>query len=123
RPSVKVTADGVQRVDWPYTGFSVATPADADRDVVLLTGAEPSMHWRGFCAEVVEICHALGVEQVLLLGSLMADVGYTRPLPVSGTTNDPALAKRLKMDPVDYDGPAGIIAILQSTFQDAEVPV
>lgn len=123
RPSVKVTADGVERIDWPYTGFSVASPADADRDVVLLTGAEPSMHWRGFCAEVAEICHSLGVEQVILLGSLMADVGYTRPLPVSGTTSDPALAKRMKMDPVDYEGPAGIIAILQATFQDAGVPV
>lgn len=123
RPSVKVTAEGVERVDWPYTGFSVASPTDADRDVVLLTGAEPSMHWRGFCAEVAEICHSLGVEQVILLGSLMADVGYTRPLPVSGTTNDPALAKRMKMDPVDYEGPAGIIAVLQATFQEAGVPV
>lgn len=123
RPSVKVTAEGVERVDWPYTGFSVASPDDADRDVVLLTGAEPSMHWRGFCAEVAEICHSLGVEQVILLGSLMADVGYTRPLPVSGTTTDPALAKRMKMDPVDYEGPAGIIAILQATFQEAGIPV
>lgn len=122
RPSVKVTSDGVQRIDWPYTGFTVASPADADRDVVLLTGAEPSMHWRGFCEEIAEICHSLEIEQVILLGAIMADVGYARPLPVSGTSNDPAVAKRLKLDPVDYEGPAGIIALLQGTFQNVEIP-
>lgn len=122
RPGVKVTSDGVQRVDWPYTGFTVASPADASRDVVLLTGAEPSMHWRGFCEEIAEICHSLEIEQVILLGAIMADVGYSRPLPVSGTSNDPAVAKRLKLDPVDYEGPAGIIALLQGTFQKVEIP-
>ncbi|GAA4923529.1 PAC2 family protein [Stackebrandtia albiflava] len=123
RPTVKVTAEGVQRVDWPFSGFSVASPADADRDVVLLTGSEPSMHWRGFCEEIAEICHSLEIEQVILLGALMADVGYAKPLPVSGTSNDPALARRLKMDPVDYEGPGGIIALLHATFQHIEIPV
>ena len=123
RPTVKVTSEGVQRIDWPYTGFAVASPDDADRDVVLLTGAEPSMHWRGFCEEIAEICHSLQITQVILLGALLGDVGYTRPLPVSGTSNDPVLAKRLKLDPVDYEGPAGIISLLQATFQDLDVPV
>jgi len=123
RPTVRVTSQGVQRVDWPFSGFSVASPADADRDVVLLTGAEPSMHWRGFCEEVAEICHSLEIEQVILLGAIMADVGYAKPLPVSGTSNDPDLAGRLRMEEVDYEGPAGIITLLHSTFQHIEIPV
>ena len=123
RPTVKVTSLGVERVDWPFTGFSVASPADTDRDVVLLTGAEPSMHWRGFCEEIAEVCHGLQIQQVILLGALLNDVSYTRPLPVSGTSHDPAVAKRLKLDPVDYEGPAGIISLLQATFQDIGTPV
>lgn len=123
RPVVKVTSQGVKHVDWPYTGFALASPQDADRDVVLLTGAEPSMHWRGFCEEVAEICHSLGIQQVILLGALLNDVGYTRPLPVSGTAADPEVAKRLKLDPVDYEGPAGIISLLEATFQELDIPV
>ncbi|CAM3159782.1 PAC2 family protein [Stackebrandtia soli] len=123
RPSIKMGATGVERIDWPYAGFAVASPSDAHRDVVLLTGAEPSMHWRGFCEEVVEICHSLEVEQVILLGALMADVSYSQPLPVSGTSNDPVLSTRLKMDPVEYEGPAGIIGLLQATFQRIDIPV
>jgi hypothetical protein len=123
RPTIKVTVAGAERVDWPYTGFSVASPPDTGRDVVLLTGPEPSMHWRGFCSEVSEICRALDIQQVILLGSLMADVGYTRPLPVSGTSSDPVLAKRMKMDPVEYEGPAGIIGMLHATFQELDLPV
>lgn len=123
RPTVQISSEGVQRIDWPFSGFSVASPEDADRDVVLLTGAEPSMHWRGFCEEIAEICHSLEIDQVMLLGALMADVGYAKPLPVSGVSNDPALTNRLRMEDVDYDGPAGIIAVLHNTFQHIGIPV
>ncbi|HIV58392.1 MAG TPA: PAC2 family protein [Candidatus Stackebrandtia faecavium] len=123
RPMVHVTSNGVESFEWPYTGFSAATLKDADRDIVLLVGAEPSMHWRGFCDEIAEISHALRIEKVVLLGALLNDVGYTRPLPVSGTSNDPELIERLKLDPVEYNGPAGIISLLQWKFQNLDIPV
>src|SRR4030095_16009539 len=92
RPSVTMT-DGDDRViEWPTTRFTAARPAGPDRDVVLIRGIEPSTRWRTFCEEILEICHSLEVSRVVLLGALLADVPYTRPLPISGTTPGPRAA-------------------------------
>src|SRR3954452_9473733 len=78
RPTV-VLADGeTRKVEWPTTRFSVAAPAGSDRDIVLIRGIEPSMRWRTFCEEILEVCHSLEVSRIVLLGALLADVPYTR---------------------------------------------
>src|SRR5206468_1972125 len=82
------------RIDWPTTRFSVANPPGTDRDVLLIRGIEPSMRWRTFCDELLELCHSLEVSRVVLLGALLADVPYTRPLPISGSASDRTTAEQ-----------------------------
>ena len=77
-----------RRIEWPTTRFAVASPPGAERDVVLIRGIEPSMRWRTFCEQVLELCHSLEVNRIVLLGALLADVPYTRPLPISGSASD-----------------------------------
>ena len=121
RPAVSMTDGEARIIEWPTTRFSVATPPGADRDVVLIRGIEPSTRWRTFCEEVLEICHSLDVNRVVLLGALLADVPYTRPLPISGTTSGKAYADRLHLTPTRYEGPTGIVGVLQDACRRAEI--
>lgn len=121
RPTVTL-ADGETRgIEWPTTRFSVASPTGTDRDVVLIRGIEPSMRWRTFCDQVLEICHSLEVQRIVLLGALLADVPYTRPLPISGSASDKGVAARLNLTPTRYEGPTGIVGILHDACARADL--
>jgi proteasome assembly chaperone (PAC2) family protein len=117
RPVVGTDERGQRRITWPSTQLSVASPPGADRDVILLRGIEPNMRWRQFCAELLAAAEELGAELVVTLGALLADTPHTRPIPVSGTTTEPDLADRLKLEQSNYEGPTGIVGV----FQDAAV--
>jgi hypothetical protein len=121
RPTVSMVEGETRRIDWPTTRLSVASPPGADRDVVLIRGIEPSMRWRGFCAEMLELCHSLEVTRVVLLGALLADVPYSRPLPVSGSAPDRRTAERLSLIPTRYEGPTGIVGVLHDACVRAEL--
>ncbi len=113
RPTITMADGETRRVEWPTTRFMVASPAGTERDVVLIRGIEPSMRWRTFCEQILEICHSLEVNRVVLLGALLADVPYTRPLPISGSASDKDAAERYQLIPTRYDGPTGIVGVLQ----------
>jgi len=88
RPQVRIV-DGEQRVvEWPQNGFLHAKPVGAP-DLVLLSGVEPQLKWKTFCAQVIEVASVLRVRLVLSLGALLADVPHTRPTSVFGTAYDP----------------------------------
>jgi hypothetical protein len=122
RPVVTLGREGTRRIDWPTTRFTVATPPGAERDVVLIRGIEPNMRWRTFCDAVLEGCHALEVTEAVLLGALLADVPYGRPLPVSGSVSDPGRSQRLGLTSSGYEGPIGIVGVLHDACRRADLP-
>ncbi|MFE6992880.1 PAC2 family protein, partial [Streptomyces pharetrae] len=85
-------------------------------------GIEPSMRWRSFCNELLGFAHELGVELVVILGALLGDTPHTRPVPISGTTSDPDLARRMDLEETKYEGPTGIVGVLQEACTHAGVP-
>ncbi|MDG6101974.1 PAC2 family protein [Dactylosporangium aurantiacum] len=125
RPTVTMSDGETRRIEWPTTRFSVATPPDAERDIVLIRGIEPSMRWRTFCEQVLEVCHSLEVSRIVLLGALLADVPYTRPLPVSGSAPRGATVtdttERLGLTPTRYEGPTGIVGVLHDACVRADL--
>ncbi|MFL5982514.1 MAG: PAC2 family protein, partial [Gaiellaceae bacterium] len=84
RPHVSVVEGGTRRIDWPDNAFYHAGIPGAERDAVLLLGIEPNLRWRTFTGLVTDLAHDLGVELVVTLGSLLADVPHTRASPVTG---------------------------------------
>ncbi|MDQ1632579.1 MAG: hypothetical protein QOJ32_1907 [Frankiaceae bacterium] len=122
RPTVGIVEDDTRRISWPTTRISVARLPQSRRDLVLVRGLEPNMRWRGFCSELVEAVHALGVDLVATMGALLADTPHTRPVPVSGTASDPATASKLNLDPSRYEGPTGIVGVFQEACTSADVP-
>lgn len=112
RPHVGFGDDGRRVVTWPATTVAVATPPGGP-EVVLVHGIEPSMRWRRYCAELLDIAERLHVRSVVTVGALLADVPHTRPIPVTTTSDDPAAQRDLGIDASTYEGPTGIVGILQ----------
>jgi proteasome assembly chaperone (PAC2) family protein len=122
RPHVQLEDGETRRITWPTTRFSIARLPGEERDVVLVRGLEPNMRWRGFCEELVAVARELDVELVVTLGALLADSPHTRPVPVSGTASDPAVARAMGLEPSRYEGPTGIVGVFQDFCAKAGVP-
>jgi proteasome assembly chaperone (PAC2) family protein len=121
RPTVRQGDGHTRRIEWPTTRFAVARPPGAECDVVLIRGIEPSTRWRTFCEEVLEVCRSLEVTRVVLLGALLADVPFSRSLPISGTAASKTDMERLSLTPTRYEGPTGIVGVLHEACQRAEL--
>jgi len=121
RPTVTMAEGETRRIEWPTTRFMVASPPGSDRDVVLIRGIEPSMRWRTFCEQVLEVCHSLEVSRIVLLGALLADVPYSRSLPISGSASGRDDIVRFNLTPTRYEGPTGIVGVLYDACRRAEL--
>ncbi|HEY7560781.1 MAG TPA: PAC2 family protein [Gaiellaceae bacterium] len=122
RPHVKLV-DGITRqIDWPETIFYQARPEGLDRDVVLLLGIEPNLRWRAFTQMITGFAQELGVELVVTLGSLLADIPHTRPSPVTGSASDEELVERLGLQASRYEGPTGIVGVLHDACKNHGLP-
>lgn len=122
RPQVRVDERGVREITWPSVEVFEARVPRAPRDLVLVVGHEPSMRWRTFCQLVVDLAEALGAQLVVSLGALLADVAHTRPIAVTGISSDPGLVDRLDVMTSTYEGPTGIVGVLQSACGKADLP-
>ena len=122
RPTVSLTEGDVREIEWPENSFSVAPVQGADADLVLFEGVEPSLRWRRFTELLIGAARELGVETMITLGALLADVPHSRPVAISGITSDNALGERLGFDPPTYEGPTGIVGVLQRACADAGLP-
>jgi predicted ATP-grasp superfamily ATP-dependent carboligase len=112
RPHVSLVDGKTRKVDWPDTAFHHASIPGTDRDAVLLLGIEPNLRWRQFTELIVDLAEDLGVELVITLGSLLADVPHSRPSPVTGSANDQDLIDDLGLERSRYEGPTGIVGVL-----------
>ena len=121
RPTVSLI-DGVsRRISWPTTRFSVCRPPGADFDLVLVRGIEPNMRWRMFCREILGLITELDVQTVVTLGALLSDTPHTRPIQVTGTAYDGDAAARFGLERSRYEGPTGIVGVLQDACVGAGV--
>ena len=122
RPSIRLIEDDTREIVWPTVEVYEALAPRASRDLVLVQGIEPSLRWRAFSAHLVELAEALGVQVVVSLGALLADVPHTRPVTMTGFASDPALVERLGLAPSNYEGPTGIVGVLHSACMEAGLP-
>ena len=120
RPHIRLDADRRRQIVWPTVGiWSVSLPGS---DVVLVLGPEPALQWRLFSRQLVDVATALNAPLAITLGALLADVPHTRPTPLIGTAGDDDLIERFDLEPTRYEGPTGIIGILQWAFGEADIP-
>jgi proteasome assembly chaperone (PAC2) family protein len=96
--------DGVpKRVIWPEVVLRHAQVEG--RDLLVLTGQEPDLAWKGFSASIAELAHTLGVVQLITFGAVPAAVPHTLPAPVMTTASDIGLLKG------DANPPEGLLRV------------
>jgi proteasome assembly chaperone (PAC2) family protein len=111
RPHVGFDAHGGRELIWRSTAFWHCRPGG--HDVVLVSGIEPNLRWKSFCGEVLDYVTSIGATTFATLGALLADVPHTRPVPITGISSDPELARRFGLEPSRYTGPTGIVGVMQ----------
>lgn len=117
RPMVFVDDSKVRQITWPTTEvFGILTP-QFEFDLVVVKGLEPSMRWKKFTNDLLDLADDLEVGMILTTGSLLADTPHSRPISVSGSGSHPEIAKRLGVEVSRYEGPTGILGILQESAQ------
>ena len=120
RPYVrfKQGSETEREITWPTTEFSIAQTPDLARDVIVGVAVEPHLRWKTYCSLVLELARSCDVGLVLTLGALLAEVPHTRPVRLSGSASDPELGARLGVRPTRYEGPTGIVGVLNTICRE-----
>ncbi len=119
RPTVQLDESKARSITWPLNEVRVARLDDPGIDAVVLIGTEPQLRWRTFTHQLISLAGMLGVERVVTLGALLAEVPHSRDVEVYGSTDDEQLRAELGLTPSAYEGPTGIVGVLASACRDA----
>jgi proteasome assembly chaperone (PAC2) family protein len=122
RPTIRMTEGQTREIEWPGNVLLAATPAGAERDLILLAGTEPNLRWRTFGDGIAEIAESLGIEMVVTLGALIADVAHTLPVPITGLASDEQLVEQLDLSRSNYEGPTGVVGVLHDACRRRGIP-
>ena len=102
----------------PSTEFSITQSPELARDLVVGVAAEPHLKWKTYCANALDLARRCEVTLVLTLGALLAEVPHTRPVRLVGGATDAELAARLGVRPTKYEGPTGIVGVLNTICRE-----
>jgi predicted ATP-grasp superfamily ATP-dependent carboligase len=116
RPVLDVVDGSLTRLVWPE--FALHRRTFADRDVLVLHGAEPDFRWKELGDDVVELCQRLGVVEWVSLGAVPAAVPHTRPVPVLATASDEA-----RLHEAETQGPRGLLRVPSAALSAIELAV
>ena len=112
RPTITMDEGQTRRIDWPENNLIAVSVPSADRDMVLLDGTEPNLRWRTFSETIATAADALGIEMVITLGALIAEVSHTLPVPITGLASNQDLVEELELERSSYEGPTGIVGVV-----------
>jgi len=120
RPLLRLDENGSRNIIWPTVGvWSASLPGT---DVVMVLGPEPALRWRTFTEQITAVAQRVGAPMVITLGALLADVPHTRPVHVIGTASDDTLMERYDLERSRYEGPTGIVGVIQDSLSRAGFP-
>jgi len=124
RPHVRFKAGSrtEREITWPSTDFSLSRSSVLSHDLIVGVATEPHLRWRTYCGAVLDLAHRVHASLVLTLGALLAEVPHTRPVRLVGGTADSSLAHKLGIRPSRYEGPTGIVGVLNTVCRDQGVP-
>jgi proteasome assembly chaperone (PAC2) family protein len=121
RPTIVLSEGQSRRIEWPENNLVAVRIPTADRDLILLDGTEPNLRWRTFSETIATAADALGVELVITLGALIAEVSHTLPVPITGLASDQELVEELELERSNYEGPTGIVGVVHDLCRQAGI--
>ncbi|MBA2546639.1 MAG: PAC2 family protein [Solirubrobacterales bacterium] len=122
RPTITLSEGMSREIEWPGNALLAAKAEGAERDLILLAGTEPNLKWRTFSDGIAGAAERLGVEMVVTLGALAADVAHTLPVPITGLASNADLVERLDLERTSYEGPTGVVGVLHDACNRRGMP-
>ena len=121
RPTITLDEGQTRRIEWPENNLIAVSVPTADRDLVLLDGTEPNLRWRTFSETIATAADALGIEMIITLGALIAEVSHTLPVPITGLASSEELVEELELERSNYEGPTGIVGVVHDLCRQAGI--
>jgi hypothetical protein len=121
RPIVELDSTGIRSISWPRNELYVAK--GAERDLVVLLGEEPHYRWKAFTSDVIDVMRVTGVRRAVTMGAFIGQVAHTLPVPLVGSANRPDDLTIHGLLPSGYEGPTGILGVLNQALGNAGIDV
>ncbi len=121
RPTLEIVDGQIAELTWPE--LTLWHRRIDDRDLLVLTSAEPDFRWHELAAAVVELAGQLDVGLWISLGAIPAAVPHTRGVHVLGTASRPDLLRGdVQAGPAGtLRVPAAAISILEHAVSEAGI--
>lgn len=116
RPTLQIVHGRPRSLDWPE--LTMRATKVGERDILVLTGAEPDYRWHELANDVVALAAQLGVAQWISLGAIPAAVPHTRPVPILGTESKSGLLRGSVLP-----GPEGILRVPAAAISVFDISV
>lgn len=113
RPQIKIDEHVVREIIWPNTLIYAVSAPNLENDFLIVKGIEPSMRWMSFADQILDLADDYEASMLITMGALLADTPHSRPITVTGSGAHPDVAKKLGVEVSRYEGPTGIIGVLQ----------
>jgi proteasome assembly chaperone (PAC2) family protein len=126
RPTISARKGSLRAITWPSNHFYAFPAPQFERDIILYLGVEPQLKWKTFTSTFLDVCKRFNVSEALFLGAFLANIPHSMEVPVSGfSSNAEKLERLLEIDvrTSRYEGPTGMVGVLQDTFRRASIPV
>ncbi len=84
---------------------------EAEQDLILFQGVEPNLNWDDYIAAVLDVARTFGVARIYMLGGVLDKTPHSREPGVSCVCTSAGLRDEMLthgIEPVNYEGPAGI---------------
>jgi proteasome assembly chaperone (PAC2) family protein len=121
RPVIEIP-DEQREIIWPATEVYATKMSDSKHDLLIIVGHEPQLRWRTFTDQIIEVASISRSHMVVTVGSLLTDIPHSRPVKVFGSSDDSDLAQRLNLPPSTYEGPTGIVGVINSVLREEGMP-
>lgn len=123
RPQISAQHGQIQRMEWPTYQFLLVNEDFSQGPVLYGEGPEPSLAWRAFARQLIELLKGWGCEQIILLGSMLDQVFHDEII-ISCVVQDSssynvALAEGCQL--IAYEGPSAVHAAVMAEAKQARI--
>ncbi len=115
RPFVEIRNALIERLQMPGAVIYYWMDPGQNASLIILGGAEPSLHWKEFSDLILNFCRLLSAKRIYLVGGVLDQVPHTRKPKISAVVNMDHLRIEMRssgLDLTEYSGPASIHSYL-----------
>jgi hypothetical protein len=116
RPTLEIVHGRPRSLEWPE--LILRSTRVGERDLLVLTGAEPDYRWRELQVDIVLLAQRLDVAEWISLGAIPAAVPHTRPVPILGTESRSGMLKGGVLP-----GPEGVLRVPSAAISILDIAV